>query len=183
MIKSQILAATLYTILLSSCAHAQSPAPALEKNKAAEHSATHIQKSHGHNEPRPYLSSADAMSDVDAGLIGARLSGKNALIIMGANWCHDSRSFAAKMQSPPFADISDAYEVIYVSAGEKSGDKSLNPEVAKRFGVDKVVGTPTIFITKADGTVLNEQSAKFWRTAASVPSDIIHAYLTAYAAK
>ena len=43
---------------------------------------------------RLYVPSDNPMADVDAILVRARFEDKLALIIMGENWCHDSRALA-----------------------------------------------------------------------------------------
>lgn len=136
------------------------------------------------DDPRPFDIERDAMADVDAALSNAGINGTKALIVMGANWCHDSRGFAGRLKRPEFQTlISNAYELVYVSAGENPGQNDQNPEVSERFGVVKVKGTPTVFIVEADGTVLNTESTGYWRRADSIPVDMSYAYLEYYANK
>ena len=45
-------------------------------------------------EARSYHVSDNAPADVDAALARARQSGKRFLLVMGANWCSDSRALA-----------------------------------------------------------------------------------------
>lgn len=134
--------------------------------------------------PRPFDLSRDAMADVDAALSTAGEKGTKALIIMGANWCHDSRGFAGRMQQPEFITlIASEYELVYVSAGDKPRQNDQNADVSKRFGVEKIKGTPTIFIVEPDGTVLNDESTGYWKRADSIPVDMTYAYLQHYAKK
>ena len=162
--------------LLASCAHAQEhhdTAPAAKSSHAALNA-----------EYKVYNADADSMADVDAALARAGVRGTKALIVVGADWCHDSRGMAARLDKPEFQTlIADNYELVYVSAGTNPGQKNQNREVSQRFGVDQIEGTPTVFIVKADGTVLNPDSAGYWRRADSIPVDMSYAYLDMYAKK
>ena len=143
-----------------------------------------IMKARTHYEARPFKDDANAANDVDAALARAAISGKAALIVMGANWCHDSRGLAGRFETAKFQSLIDAhYELVYVTAGIAPGQKNMNQDVSSRFGVKALEGTPTVFITDASGTVLNGESAGYWRRADSMPDDLIYAYFTHYASR
>ncbi|WP_371396020.1 thioredoxin family protein [Fretibacter rubidus] len=130
------------------------------------------------NDPRPYDQSRNANADVDATLSTARKQGKNAMVVMGANWCHDSRALAADFQTQRFQTlISTEYELVYVDVGQKD----RNIDIANRLGLDTVEGTPTVFIIAPDGGVLNLDTAPTWRHAASMESDDIYRYFKDFA--
>lgn len=127
--------------------------------------------------PRPFDESANAMQDVDAALLSARASGKMPLLILGGNWCHDSRGLAAKFEVEPLKSLIETrYQTVWIDVGHR--DRNL--EVAKRFGVDQVIGTPTVIILSSDGDVLNADSVHDWRTADSKPFDEALAYFTTF---
>lgn len=131
-----------------------------------------------HKEPRPYDKSAEAWSDVDAAFSRARRSGKRVILAMGANWCHDSRSLAAKFQTPVFETlISKHYELVYIDVGQKNRNK----DIARFYGIDDIVGTPTVLILSEDQELLNKSTAPTWRNAASRSLDDTLLYFTAYA--
>ncbi|MDC0886817.1 thioredoxin family protein [Altererythrobacter sp.] len=130
-----------------------------------------------HPEARAFTTSADtdAMADVDAALAAAQVSGKYVLIAMGANWCHDSRAFAGWLETPRFAALmAERYEVVLVNAGMPQTGDANNLDVAKRFGIDTLEGTPTVMVLAPDGTLLNAGTAKTWRNAASRSEDAIY---------
>ncbi|MGB6229810.1 MAG: thioredoxin family protein [Litorimonas sp.] len=134
----------------------------------------------GHAEPRPFMTERDAHADVDAALTRAGERGTKALIVMGGNWCHDSRAFAAAMERPDMtALIESEYELVWVDVGMKV----LNQDVAERFGLDGTPGTPTVVVARPDGTVLNLDDAPTWRNAASRDPDDIHAYFVEMASR
>lgn len=58
-----------------------------------------------HPEARAFAVVPDAMADVDAALARASANGKRVLLVMGANWCHDSRALAGWLETPRFAAL------------------------------------------------------------------------------
>lgn len=131
-----------------------------------------------HDEPRPYDKEADARADVDAALKTAKETGHMTIVAMGANWCHDSRGLAAQFEKTRFKDLlNDHFELVYVDVGER--DRNL--DIAKTFGVEKIVGTPTVFVLSPDGDVLNLDTAPTWRNAASRSEDDIYSYFRGFA--
>jgi biotin carboxylase len=132
------------------------------------------------DEPRPFEKDRDANADVDAALLRATERGTKALIVMGGNWCHDSRGFAAAIAEPETATlIAENYELVWVNVGMKV----LNQDVAERFGLDGTPGTPTVIVATGDGTILNLEDAPTWRNAASRDQKDIHQYFVDMAAK
>ncbi|MEZ5894918.1 MAG: thioredoxin family protein [Parvularculaceae bacterium] len=126
---------------------------------------------------RPFDAGADAMADVDAALIAAQASGKRPLLVLGGNWCHDSRGLAAKFSDPDLAAIIEAhFLLVYVDIGRR--DRNL--EVAQRFGVDKIVGTPTIMVLSPQGALLNAASVHDWRNAADRTLEETRAFLLSF---
>ena len=148
------------------------PACATETAQVTEpHAAAHY-------EPRPYDKSADARTDVEAAIARANVSGKMALIVMGANWCHDSRGLAAQFEKSKFQTlIKDHYELVYVDVGQKD----RNIDIAQDFGVESIVGTPTVFVVSGQGEVLNLDTAPSWRNAASRSESEIYTYFRGFA--
>lgn len=129
-------------------------------------------------EPRPYDKTRDARADVDAALFAAKSAGKNAIIVMGANWCHDSRDLVAHFMTPRFQTLlAQNFEYVYVDVGVR--DRNL--DIAADFGIDKVEGTPTIVIVSPGGEVLNLETAKTWRNAASRSDDDIYNAFASFA--
>ncbi|NWG72149.1 MAG: serine hydrolase [Parvularculaceae bacterium] len=125
-------------------------------------------------EPRPFDKARDAMADVDETLRAAEAGGKRVLLVLGGNWCHDSRSFAMMLADPSIADlVRERYETVFVDVGRR--DRNL--DVPKRFGVHTLMGTPTILILSAGGELLNPNSVHQWRNAADRPLEDIRALL------
>ncbi len=131
-----------------------------------------------HPEARPFDESRDAMAAVDAALSRAAATGKRVIVVMGANWCHDSRALAGWFATPRFAAmLAPKYEVVYVDAGHPTTGDPRNVAVARRFGIDRLKGTPTVFVVSPAGRRLNaERDARSWRDAASRDPQAIFAH-------
>ncbi len=133
---------------------------------------------HDDDDPRPFDVTRDASADVDAALAAAGESGKNVLLVLGGNWCHDSRGLAAKFEKSKLArTIAENYELVWVDVGHR--DRNLH--VPARFGIPELYGTPTVLILSADGALLNRESVHDWRTADSKPYGETLAYFRDYA--
>ena len=146
----------------------------------APESARAEQTAAAHPEARPFEESADATAQVDAALARAQLNEKRVILVMGANWCHDSRGLAGWFAQPRFAAMLEAkYELVYVDVGHRD----RNIEIARRFGIEAIKGTPTVLVLSSSGDLLNRQSAPKWRDAASREQDDIFAYFDQFAAE
>ena len=111
-----------------------------------------------------YDPARNAASDVDSALAAARISGKAVLVVFGGNWCRDSRALGVLLRSERFAPMLAArYELVFVDVGMR--DRNL--DLARRFGLHGIRGTPTALILRADGTPRNLGDAPRWRNAAS----------------
>jgi len=154
-------------LVLAACASA--PAPGIPAAPA-------------HSEARSYAVKPDAMGDVDAALARAATNGKRVLVVMGANWCHDSRALAGWLETPRFAALlAERYETVFVNVGMPQTGDGHNLDVARRFGLAEFPGTPALLVLTTDGKAVNLDTAASWRNAASRSEDAIFAELTALA--
>lgn len=130
-------------------------------------------------EKPPYDNRVDQEGLVNLTLDRARLRDVPALLVFGANWCHDSRGLARKfVTNDDLARIlRDHYEVAYLNVGVRTE----NHELISRFGVDGVVGTPTLVIVAPDGTVLNSATTDDFRATNRAADSDIEAYLSHHA--
>lgn len=132
----------------------------------------------GSPEALVYFAERDAKADVDNALSGATASGKTVLVIMGANWCHDSTGLAGWFDTPRFKNlIRDRYDIVYVDVGTPQIGKGRNLDITRRFGIKSVKGTPLVMLVSADGKLLNgKKDAASWRNAASRNEEEIYRY-------
>jgi thiol-disulfide isomerase/thioredoxin len=121
-----------------------------------------------------YDAGADAGAQIDAALAAAQVRGAPALLVFGANWCHDSRGLAAHLSEDPAlsAFMAESYEIVFVDIGQR--DRNLDQ--LARFGVDAVYGTPTPVIVDGEGTPVEAQTVHAWRTAHDAGTADLAAY-------
>ncbi|VXC80372.1 conserved exported hypothetical protein [Oceanicaulis sp. 350] len=126
-----------------------------------------------------YPEHADAAAMVDAALAQARDEDKQALIVFGADWCHDSRGLASKLDDDArlSALIADHYVLVRVDVGQRQ----RNQDQLQRFGVIESFGTPTLVISDGAGVLQNGLTAHDWRTADSAALSDVTMYLRRYA--
>ncbi|QLC25455.1 thioredoxin family protein [Parasphingopyxis algicola] len=134
-----------------------------------------------HREARPYDAQRAAFADVASALARAAISRKRVILVMGANWCHDSRGLAGWFATPRFADMLERrYEIVYVDVGHPQEGEGRNIDIAQRFGIEEISGTPTVLILSPEGTLLNAETAPTWRNAASRTGDEIFDYFASF---
>lgn len=164
MIRALIAAST--ALALAACAGGPEP-----KSAAA-----------AHPEAKSYAVSPDAMGDVDAALARAEANGKRVLLVMGGNWCHDSRALAGWLETPRFAAlVAEKYELVFVNVGLPQTGDGHNLDVGRRFGLTEFPGTPALLVLMADGQAVNLDTAQSWRNAASRSEEAIFAELATLA--
>ncbi len=117
-------------------------------------------------EPRPFHHTEDAMADIDNVLAKAKAEDKLAIIVLGANWCHDSLGLAQRFQSNEMVGlIAENYELLYVDIGFFE----VNMNLVSRFGLPIMFGTPTVLVVDPETeTLLNRDTMHKWLDAASV---------------
>ena len=108
--------------------------------------------------------------------------GRKVLAVFGANWCHDSRALAGWLTSDAFEPLlRDHFEVVFIDVGHPQTGEGRNLDLAARYGVTDIEGTPNLLVIDSDGALVNTpQSAKGWRNAASRSEDAIYAVLEGY---
>ena len=125
----------------------------------------------------PYNELGKAESKINSLIEIIKAQQKYGLIVFGANWCHDSRSFAATLNSIRFEKLlKNNYEILYVDVGDK--DKNIN--LIRKYGVQGEFGTPTVFVINSNGRVLNLNTAVSWRNAHSIDDDYKYEYLKSF---
>jgi thioredoxin-related protein len=126
-----------------------------------------------HPEARPFGDPARADRDVADALARARANGHRVLLVFGANWCHDSRALAGWFASPRFATmLAPRYEIVWIDVGQKDH----NLDLARRFGLDGIKGTPTVLMLDAAGKPLNLKDAPRWHDASTRSENKIYRY-------
>ena len=77
--------------------------------------------------------------------------------------------------------ITQNYEVLFVDVGTPQTGRGRNLEIARRFGVKKIKGTPTVLVVSPKGKLLNsKKDAASWRNAASRAEDAVYRYFAEF---
>lgn len=129
--------------------------------------------------PRPFDENFAAMDVVDAALAEALATDKRLLLVLGANWCHDSRGLAHHFED---AELAATLEAHFVTRFIDVGWRDRNQDIMRRFGVAAIYATPTVFvIDPADETLLNRDERNFWGSAYSTPIEEARAWFARWA--
>jgi protein disulfide-isomerase len=91
--------------------------------------------------PQPYDEHADARATLQQGLDAARASGKDVLVVFGANWCKDCRELDAALHGRTASLIDARFVVVKIDVG--NFDKNLDGK-----------GIPAAVVLNADDKVL-----------------------------
>lgn len=134
-------------------------------------------------EARPFVETDNAAAKIDNALASAAKNDKRVIVILGANWCHDSRALAGWFATPRFAAmLNERYEIVFVDVGMPQTQNGRNLDIAHRFGFNKMKSTPLVIVLAPDGRMLNNRkSAIGWRNAASRSENSIFDYFNNFA--
>lgn len=137
----------------------------------------------GNPEAKAYFADRDAKADVETALADARVSGKTVVVVLGANWCHDSVGLAGWLATPRFVNLMrERYSLVYVDVGIPQTGKGRNLDIAARFGIKKLKSTPLVLLVSGNGKLLNnKRDAVSWRNAASRSENDIYRYFAEFA--
>ena len=113
-----------------------------------------------------YEPSADPLADVQRAIAAAGAAERRALVVLGANWCIDSRALAARLHQPPLADvIEEHYELVLVDVGYLETDRA----VAQELGVAHYYAMPTVLsVDPSSGQLVDVDEHHMWGNAYSV---------------
>ncbi len=113
-----------------------------------------------------FTSTTDISSQVEQTLVSAKAQNKQALFVLGAQWCHDSKGLAQKFSTPQMQKtLQDNYQVLFIDVGylEKGFD------VVKQFELPIYYGTPTVMVVEPNSAkILNRQTMQKWLSADKV---------------
>lgn len=140
----------------------------------------------------PFDAGADAAEALTVALEAARIRmspGENpawpmrVLAVFGANWCHDSRDLATMLDRPRISRLLDQhYLVVLIDAGMPQSGNGRNLDLAARYGVPDISGTPTVLVLDEQGRLLNTpDNARGWRNASTRSEDEVYRFLRQWA--
>jgi hypothetical protein len=121
-----------------------------------------------------FFPSDDPMAELERTRQSALANDRLVLVIMGANWCHDSRALASRIYQEPLRPIIEShYETLFVDVGYLD----QGSEVIKALGPPVYYATPTVLIIEpASGRLVNEKNRHQWGSADSISMEDSVAY-------
>ncbi|GGW83861.1 thioredoxin family protein [Alteromonas halophila] len=131
--------------------------------------------------PSPYQPSDTVQQDITTMLATAKQNNQQAMIVLGASWCHDSMGLAERFSTPQMQRILNAhYQTLFVDVGFLQDRRS----VTRRVGYPTYFATPTVLIVDpVTETLVNRHSIAKWGNAASVSQSDYERYFTHHANK
>lgn len=122
----------------------------------------------------PYRAPANEAAAVDQLLAEAAATDRLAVIVLGANWCHDSKAFAKTIASPEVAPIMEAgFAVTLMDVGWFERGRAT----AQRYGMAVPLHTPTVLVVDPEsGALLNAHDHQIFRDAAKLSSEDVRTY-------
>jgi protein disulfide-isomerase len=122
----------------------------------------------------PYNEAADARKEIAQALSQAAQSGKNVIVVFGANWCGDCKVLDLAMKqgaSAPF--VAREFQVVKVDVGRFD----RNVAIAESYGVPLKNGIPAIAILSSANKVLYVTRAGELADAGSMGENGIYDFL------
>jgi thioredoxin 1 len=99
----------------------------------------------------PYDASADARAGIRHALADAASTGRNVLLVFGANWCEDCRALDAALRTPGNAALmAREFEVVKIDVGHF--DRNL--DIATAYGNAVSKGIPSAVVVSPDARIL-----------------------------
>ncbi|WP_310535398.1 thioredoxin family protein [Novosphingobium sp.] len=131
-----------------------------------------------------YPASEDADFALESAIAEARVSGRYAVIVFGADWCHDSRTLAEVLKSDEFtARFGKRFVVTFIDVGEPKIGKGRNLAIVEGLGLRNLRSTPALFALSGKGQRLNTaKDARSWRNADSRGKAVIMAWFDTFLA-
>ena len=129
-----------------------------------------------------YSEAANGPAVMRTALAAAAALHRPAVIVFGADWCHDSRALAKVLTSDAFkSEFGSRFEVTFIDVGKPQTGEGRNLKLVKQLGVKNLKSTPALFVLRPDGKVLNgTKDAVSWRNAESRGDQTILAWFRSF---
>jgi len=117
--------------------------------------------------PYSYVPSASPYEDVESAQQRALEQNKLLLVVLGAQWCHDSTGLAERFKTKEMNLILRAhYETVFVDVGTLEDRRNIT----QRFNYPIYYATPTVMIVDPNSSaLLNRTTMDIWGRADSIP--------------
>jgi thioredoxin-related protein len=116
----------------------------------------------------------NTQADVNNAIARALAADKLLLLVLGAQWCHDSRGLAQQFSTDTMQTLlKSRFETVFVNVGYY---KDLRP-LTTQFGYPGYFATPSVMvIDPKTKQLLNMPTMAIWNTADSISSNEVFAY-------
>jgi len=130
----------------------------------------------GLEEKKLFVPSENLMGDHAAMLSAAMAEDRRLMIVIGANWCHDTSSFLNKIETnDETGPIRDGFRTMLVDVGAFDTQWEV---LLDHYKMPTIYGTPTVLIVDPlSDTILNPISMHRWRNAANEDKSTIQEWL------
>lgn len=123
-----------------------------------------------------FTPSESTMQAIDSKLEKAKSAQQQLLLVLGANWCHDSQGLIQRFSNDKMTKLLHSnYQTLFIDIGyyQKGFD------VVKRFGMPIYYGTPTVMIIDPNSNkITNLDSMQQWLNADSIELQVYLDYFT-----
>ena len=142
------------------------------------------QNSHSHHDQvKPeyvFTPTQNLQEQIEETLSHAKLHKKLGLIVLGAQWCHDSRGLAANFSKPEMQKILEQrFVTLFIDVGYLQDRR----EITRQFGYPAYFATPTVLIVDPESNqLINQSTLNIWQAADSVPFDTYLEHFSSIAA-
>ena len=112
--------------------------------------------------PQPYEGKIYSRNDLNLFIDNSLTSGKQPIIIFGANWCPDCRIFSGTMEIPRIKSfIMQHFDILYVDVKRYE----INMDLMEEYGIPSQEGIPRVLVFDHEKNLLNSSTTAEWRTA------------------
>lgn len=126
------------------------------------------------NDDSFYLRFENEQQIVDDTLAQAKQNNQLVAVILGANWCHDSRALAGFFDDPAMAQVTESMTVLPLDVGYLENKQSL----LSQFDYPAYFATPTLLLIDPDSKqVINRASLPAWQSAHNESVETLQSYL------
>ncbi|MAR95685.1 MAG: hypothetical protein CMD46_04975 [Gammaproteobacteria bacterium] len=112
--------------------------------------------------PLPYDGKTYSIDDLNNFINYAIQSGKQPILIFGANWCPDCRIFSGTINIPKIKSYIDSnFDILYIDVKRYE----INMELMEEYGIPSAEGIPRVLVFDINKKLLNNSNTAEWRTA------------------
>ena len=114
------------------------------------------------NLPLPYDGKTYSVDELNNFIDLTIKSGKQPILIFGANWCPDCRIFSGTINIPKIKSyIDNNFDILYIDVKRYE----INMELMEEYGIPSAEGIPRVLVFDEKKKLINNSNTAEWRTA------------------